>query len=440
MLAPDLIAKKRDGGELDSAELGWLLRAFGDGEVADYQMSAFLMAVVLRGMSSAELSTLTRAIVESGARFDPGSGPPAVDKHSTGGVGDKVSLVLAPLLAEAGLRVPMMAGRGLGHTGGTIDKLESIPGFRTDLPIDEFKAAVNEVGFAIIAQTPDIAPLDGRLYALRDVTGTVPSIPLIASSIVSKKLAEGVEFLVLDVKYGRGAFMPNAEDAIALARTMVGLAGEEGLRASALVTAMDVPLGPTIGNALEVREAVDCLKGGGSDDVREVSVALGAELLAMIGAETADAGRGRLEAILQTGAAAERFARGVARQGGDARVVEDPDRLRAAPVQRLVTAGRDGVVADLDARALGIAAVALGAGRRKLGDPVDHTVGIELHRKRGDTVEAGDPLVTIHAASHESAESASGAVGAAVAIAGGTATGLPSPPPLIYARVAADDL
>lgn len=439
MLAPELIARKRDGGELSSAELRWLLRAFGDGDVANYQMSAFLMAVVLRGMSATELATLTRAIVESGARFDPGPGAPSVDKHSTGGVGDKVSLVLAPLLAEAGLRVPMMAGRGLGHTGGTIDKLESIPGFRTDLPIDEFRAAVNEIGFALIAQTRDIAPLDGRLYALRDVTGTVPSIPLIASSIVSKKLAEGVDFLVLDVKYGKGAFMPRAEDALALARTMVGLAADEGLRTTALVTAMDAPLGSTIGNALEVREAVDCLKGGGPEDVREVSVALGAELLAMAGTEAVDAARERLGAILRSGAAAERFARGVARQGGDARVVEDPDLLRAAPIQHLVTAWTDGVVADLDARALGLAAVALGAGRSKLGEPVDHTVGLELHRVRGDSVAAGDPLITIHAASHESAEAASGQVRTGVTITENPAE-IPAPPPLVYARVAADDL
>lgn len=436
MLALDLIARKRDGGELSADELRWFLRAFSDGEVADYQMSAFLMAVVLRGMSGAELSVMTRTIVESGTRFDPGSGPPAVDKHSTGGVGDKVSLVLAPLLAEAGLRVPMMAGRGLSHTGGTVDKLESIPGFRTDLPIDEFQAVLQETGFAIISQTPDVAPLDGRLYGLRDVSGTVPSIPLIASSIISKKVAEGIECLVLDVKYGNGAFMSEVEEALELARTMVRLAAAEGLRATALVTAMDAPLGLTVGNALEVREAVDCLRGGGPDDVRELTLALGAELLRMARPDSRDDARSRLDEILASGAAAERFARGVDRQGGDARVIEDPDRLRSAPVQHLVTADRDGVVAAVNALSLGLAAIQLGAGRRRLGDSIDHAVGFELHRRPGDEVAAGDPLVTIHAASHEAAEQVVPALNGAIKLGVDSSATLP---PLIHAHVTPDD-
>lgn len=436
MLAPELIARKRDGGELSVEELRWFLNAFAEGEVADYQMSAFLMAVVLRGMSRAELSVMTRTIVDSGTRFDPGLGPPAVDKHSTGGVGDKVSLILAPLLAEAGLRVPMMAGRGLSHTGGTVDKLESIPGFRTDLPIDEFRSIVRETGFAIIAQTPDIAPLDGRLYSLRDVSGTVPSVPLIASSIVSKKLAEGIDSLVLDVKYGSGAFMSEADDAIELARAMVRLAAEEGLRATALVTAMDAPLGLTVGNALEVREAVDCLRGGGPEDVRRVTLELGAELLGMSGAESRDEARSRLKTILASGAAVERFALGVSRQGGDPRVIEDPDRLHFAPVQHLITAEREGVVAAVDARVLGVAAVELGAGRRCLGDPVDHTVGFELHRKPGDQVSVGDPLITIHAASHEAADQVVPALNSAIEL---TVEPLTARPALIHTRVTPED-
>jgi pyrimidine-nucleoside phosphorylase len=434
VLASELIARKRDGGELKPEELQWLLRSFEDGEVTDYQITAFLMAVLFRGMSPAELSVMTRAMIESGTRFDPGAGPPAVDKHSTGGVGDKVSLVLAPLLAEAGLRVPMMAGRGLGHTGGTVDKLESIPGFRTDLSLPEFRAILDETGFAIMSQTSRIAPLDGRLYALRDVSGTVPSVPLIASSIISKKIAEGIAALVLDVKYGSGAFMTRADEALDLARTMVELAAEEGLRSSALVTSMEAPLGSGIGNALEVREAIDCLRGGGPPDVLEVTVELGAELLSMVGAEEPGAARERLAGILASGAAAERFARGVAGQGGDARVVEDPDRLGTAPVQRPVHSSHDGHIAKLDARVFGLAAIELGAGRRRAGESIDPSVGFVLHRRPGDQVATGIPLVTIHAASDDAAESARIAIESAIEI---TPEPLPELPPLIHSRVSA---
>ena len=262
MLAQELIARKRDGAELTSEEFRGFLTEYGSGRVPDYQMSAFLMAVLLKGLSAAELRTLTRTIIDSGCRLDfrTDGGPPAVDKHSTGGVGDKVSLVLAPLLAEYGVRVPMMSGRGLGHTGGTVDKLESIPGFRTDLDLEEFHHVLADVGCAMIRQTAAIAPLDGSLYALRDVTATVPSIPLIAASIISKKVAEGIEALVLDVKYGSGAFMRDPDQAVLLAETLVGLAESEGVRATALLTAMEQPLGRTVGNALEVREAVECLR------------------------------------------------------------------------------------------------------------------------------------------------------------------------------------
>ena len=284
MLFSTLIERKRDGHALEPGELRALLDGYLSGHLAEYQMSAFLMAVYFRGLDPLELAELTRAIIESGTRLDFSDGErPAVDKHSTGGVGDKVSLILAPLLAEAGLRVPMMSGRGLGHTGGTLDKLESIPGFDTRIGLDRFGEILADVGCAMIGQTPDIAPLDGRLYALRDVTGTVPAIPLIASSIISKKVAEGVSALVLDVKFGGGAFMTEPDDARELARVMVRLAAAEGLTATALLTAMAAPLGRTVGNALEVAESIACLAGGGPPDLREVTIELLAELMVAAG-------------------------------------------------------------------------------------------------------------------------------------------------------------
>ncbi|MFQ5529447.1 MAG: thymidine phosphorylase, partial [Gemmatimonadota bacterium] len=300
-----LIERKRDGGELAAGELRGFLDAFMAGNVADYQMSAMLMAVFFQGLSPAELQTMTRCIIDSGERLDfSGSSAPAVDKHSTGGVGDKVSLVLAPLLAEYGLRVPMMSGRGLGHSGGTLDKLEAIPGFRTDMQLDEFRATVDELGCAMIGQTGQITPLDGRLYALRDVTGTVESVPLISASIVSKKVAEGISGLVLDVKVGRGAFMTDEAAARDLAETMVGLAESLGLHASALLTAMDEPLGCMVGNALEVREAVECLRGDGPADLRDVTLELCTEAV-MVAGESADevSVRSELAALLDGGAA-----------------------------------------------------------------------------------------------------------------------------------------
>ncbi|MGD8496862.1 MAG: thymidine phosphorylase [Gemmatimonadales bacterium] len=401
----ELIERKRDGEPLAPGELRAFLDAYLAGEVADYQMSAFLMAVFFRGLSPAELSEMTRTIIESGRRLDFGAdGPPAVDKHSTGGVGDKVSLVLAPLLAEYGLRVPMMSGRGLGHTGGTLDKLEAIPGFRTGLDLDEFQRVVAEIGCAMIGQTPQITPLDGRLYALRDVTGTVQSIPLISASIVSKKVAEGIGSLVLDVKVGRGAFMEDPARARELAGTMVDLAASFGLRASALLTAMDEPLGVAVGNALEVREAIDCLRGGGPADLREVTLALCAAVTAGAGmAADEPAARGRLEALLDDGSALARFARLVERQGGDPRVVDDPERLAAAPVVAEFEAPRTGRVAALDAREVGLAAVGLGAGRRALGDEIDPAVGFEVLASVGDRVESGQVLARIHARSDDDA-------------------------------------
>jgi pyrimidine-nucleoside phosphorylase len=409
MLAQELIARKRDGLELTSEELRDFLARYGSGEVPDYQMSAFLMAVLLKGMSTAETRTLTRAIIDSGQRLDFRSdgGPPAVDKHSTGGVGDKVSLVLAPLLAEYGLRVPMISGRGLGHTGGTVDKLESIPGFRTDLDLNGFRAVLADVGCAMIRQTPEIAPLDGRLYALRDVTATVPSIPLISASIVSKKVAEGIEALVLDVKYGAGAMMKDPDQAVLLAETMVELAESEGVRATALLTAMEQPLGRAAGNAIEVREAVECLRGGGPADLREVTLALAEESVAAVsgepGTRTPDA-REELEAMLDDGRALARFARLVERQGGDPAVASRPEILPQAPVRVTWASPEDGFVTRVDAYEIGVATVELGAGRTKIDDDVDPAVGVELLARRGDAVQRGQPVAEIHGRSEEAAQ------------------------------------
>jgi pyrimidine-nucleoside phosphorylase len=321
----------------------------------------------------------------------------------------------------------MISGRGLGHTGGTLDKLESIPGFDVNLDIDRFRSIVNEIGCAMTGQTPEIAPLDGRLYALRDVTGTVPAIPLIASSIVSKKVAEGISYLVLDVKFGDGAFMSDPEDARALARVMVGLAGAEGLRATALLTAMEAPLGRTVGNALEVREAIDCLAGGGPTDLRELSLDLSAVLLPP-GVTRAD-----LAVLLDNGTALTRFGRMIERQGGDPAVLDDPNVLPAAPVRRTLVANESGVVHAVQARAVGLAAVELGAGRRRVDDRVDPAVGFELHVAPGETVEAGHRMVTIHARTEQDAEVAGVRLDAAIVV--GPAETAPAPPPLVLDRV-----
>jgi pyrimidine-nucleoside phosphorylase len=435
MLPQELIAKKRDGYELAPEELRYLLDEYGAGRLPDYQMSAFLMAVLLRDLSASELLTLTRAIISSGSRLDfrADGGPPAVGKHSTGGVGDKVSLILAPLLAEYGLRVPMMSGQGLGHTGGTLDKLESIPGFRTTLSLDEFHAALSAVGCAMIRQTPELAPLDGRLYSLRDVTATVPSIPLIAASIISKKVAEGTEALVLDVKCGSGAFMSDADDAVRLAEVLVELAAGEGLGTTALITAMDQPLGRMVGNALEVTEALDCLQGGGPADLRQVTLALAAEaVVAVEPGTTHEEATDRLASVLDRGSALERFRMLVEAQGGDGRIVEDSSLLPRAPVSAPLPSPADGFVGALDAYGVGVTSVELGAGRRRIEDTVDPAVGIELLVEIGDPAVTGEPLAIVHARSDEDAA-------AAAARLVKTCTIVPEPPaerpPLIRQRV-----
>jgi pyrimidine-nucleoside phosphorylase len=434
MLAQELIARKRDGAELGSEDLRQFLEDYGAGHVLDYQMSAFLMAVIFNGMSPAELSTLTRSTIESGERLDFKSdgGPPAVDKHSTGGVGDKVSLILAPLLAEYGLRVPMMSGRGLGHTGGTVDKLESIPGFRTDLELDEFQAVLADVGCAMIRQTPAIAPLDGRLYALRDVTGTVPSIPLISASIISKKVAEGIEALVLDVKYGSGAFKRSAEQAVLLAETMVELAESEGVRASALLTAMEQPLGRTVGNALEVRESVECLRGGGPADLREVTLALALECVVAVEPDAAPTDvRVTLEAMLDDGRALARFARLVERQGGDPEFVEQIELLPTAPCRQVWESPVDGIVTRADAHEIGVGTVELGAGRNRMEDVVDPAVGVELFARRGTPVRRGQPIAEVHARTEDAAQGMIARLQAAYEFGGAP----PEEHPLVLRRV-----
>ena len=404
MRAYDLIRKKRDGGTLSEDELRYLVRGATDGSVSDEQLSAFLMAVFFRGLDPvSELPAWLNAMLHSGQVLDL-SGIPGrkVDKHSTGGVGDKISLPLAPLVAVCGVKVPMVSGRGLGHTGGTLDKLESIPGFTVDLSIARFAELVNSLGLCLIGQTAEIAPADRKLYALRDATATVESIPLIASSILSKKLAEGIDALVLDVKVGRGAFMKTVEDARKLARTMVELCHAVGRGCTALLTDMDAPLGLAVGNAVEVRESIEILRNGGPPDVRELTLQLGVEMLLAGDAPGVNGDPGlarlRLETALADGAALRRFAQLVEAQGGDPACIEDPSRLPRPKLMREVRAERSGVLALLDAELVGLAAVELGAGRARKEDKVDPAAGLLLRKRIGDEVRTGDVLAELHAA------------------------------------------
>jgi pyrimidine-nucleoside phosphorylase len=398
MRAVDLIRTKRDGGQLDRASLEWFVAGVTDGTLPDYQASALLMAIVLRGMTAEETAFLTDAMVRSGVKVDyPGLPRMAVDKHSTGGVGDKTSIILAPLAAACGAYVPMMSGRGLGHTGGTLDKLESIPGFRTDLSLDELRRAVGTVGCALIGQTSEVAPADRKLYALRDVTGTVESVPLITASIMSKKIAEGIGGLVLDVKYGDGAFMKTEADARVLARSLVDTGELAGVRTEALLTRMEAPLGLAVGNALEIIESIETLKGKGPADLESLSVEFAARMLVLGGVEP-DVPRAevRVRTALSSGAGVEKFREIIASQGGDPRVVDDYSRLEAAPNRDVVAASRDGVVVAMRAEAVGRAAVGLGAGRDRLDAAVDPAVGFTIVAPVGTRVKAGDPVIEIH--------------------------------------------
>jgi pyrimidine-nucleoside phosphorylase len=397
LLVAETIRAKRDGHALPPDEIREVLRAYTAGEVPDYQMAALLMAVYFRGLDDRELAAWAGAMLHSGTVVDLSGVPGAkVDKHSTGGVGDKVSIPLAPLVAACGVRVPMISGRGLGHTGGTLDKLEAIPGFRTDLPVARFVEGVATVGTCMIGQTDDLAPADRKLYALRDVTGTVESIPLIAASIMSKKLAEGIGGLVLDVKVGTGAFMKTPERARELARTLVAIGEGNGVRTLAFLTDMGQPLGRTVGNALEIEESIDILKGRGPEDTTALVVTLGGAMLWLGGAAAGrPEGEAAIRAAIASGAGLDRFRRMVAFQGGDPRVADEPDRLPRARSRKDVLAGRDGFVGAVDCEKVGLAALVLGGGRRRKDDDVDPAVGLRIRARRGDRVAAKAPLVTI---------------------------------------------
>jgi pyrimidine-nucleoside phosphorylase len=396
--AVDIITNKRDGRALTRDEIGVFVSGVTDGSFPDYQASALLMAIVLRGMNADETAWLTDAMVHSGIRVDLSdiSGI-KVDKHSTGGVGDKTSLILAPLAAACGVPVPMMSGRGLGHTGGTLDKLEAIPGFRVNLSLDEMKRALRMTGCAMIGQTAQIAPADKKLYALRDVTATVESIPLISASIMSKKIAEGIDALVLDVKTGGGAFMKTEADSRCLAESLVSIGNASGVRTQAIITDMDTPLGLAVGNALEVIECLDVLKGKGPSDLVEISVELTARMLMLgqVARDRSDAER-RVRDAIGSGAGLERFRQIVETQGGDARIVDDYLRLPHVAARHVIVATRAGFVARIDAELVGRGSVLLGAGRSRGEDAVDFAVGVVLKAKPGDEVRSGAPLLEVH--------------------------------------------
>jgi pyrimidine-nucleoside phosphorylase len=398
MRAYDIIQHKRDGHATSEAQLQFLIDGLLDGTVSDYQVTAFLMAVYFRGMQPDEVVALTKVMLHSGIVVDLSHVPgKKADKHSTGGVGDKISLPLAPAVAACGVPVPMISGRGLGHTGGTLDKLESIPGFRVDLDLPTYQRLVAELGCCLIGQTKEVAPADKRLYALRDVTATVDCIPLIASSIMSKKLAEGIDALVLDVKVGTGAFMKTRAQATTLASTMVQIGRGMGKEVVARLTAMDEPIGRFVGNSLEVIESLDVLEGRGPPDTVALTVELGAEMLVMGQvAKDLDEGRAKITRSLQDGSARERFGRIIEAQHGDRRVLDDRTRLPTAPAQQVWTAPRRGRLVRVDSERVGKASMQLGGGRARAEDAVDHRVGLEIHARLGDHIEAGQPLVTLH--------------------------------------------
>ena len=438
LLPQEIIRKKRDGGALSEAEIGFFVRGLTDGSISEGQVAAFAMAVFFRGMNMDERVVLTRSMAQSGRVIDWSAANlagPVLDKHSTGGVGDKVSLMLAPLVAACGGCVPMISGRGLGHTGGTLDKLDSIPGYRTEPDLELFRKVVADAGCAIIGQTADLAPADRRLYAIRDVTATVESIPLITASILSKKLAAGLQGLVMDVKFGSGAFMVEVDKASELAQSIATVATKGGLPTTALLTDMNQVLGRSAGNALEVREAIDWLTGRSRDPrLDEVTLALGAEMLVLgrLATDGADARR-RLIAARDSGAAAERFQRMVVALGGPADLVEQPDKhLPRAAIQRAVPAKSGGYVAGIDVRAVGVAVLALGGGRSRVEDRIDYSVGLTEMRGIGERVEAAEPLAVLHARSDGEAARAAAALAGAVVIADAAV----APGPAVGRRIA----
>lgn len=393
MTPVEIIRKKRDGQKLSREEISYFIRGYANGEIADYQASAWCMAVFFRGMDEDEILNFVEVVGKSGEVLDLSEFPDEkLDKHSTGGVGDKVSLVLVPLLASCGFYFPKMSGRGLGHSGGTIDKIESIPGFRTNLSVEEFKSILKKVGAVIAGQTANLAPADKKLYALRDVTATVESIPLIVSSILGKKIASGTDVWIFDVKVGKGAFMKDLEDARELARLLVSISKGMGKKAGALITDMNQPLGRKVGNAVEVEEAIDALKGEGPADLVEVVLSLGVRLSSLAGKPIA---REDLIRRFSDGSALEKFKEMIEAQGGDPRVLEKPSLLGRAPNRFVLEAERDGVISSLDAERIGMAIMILGGGRKKKGDDIDRGVGINLLKKEGDRVEKGEPVVEV---------------------------------------------
>ena len=399
----DLIQKKKNGEALSSAELEFLVMEYTEGRIPDYQMAAFAMAVYFQSMTAEETAALTDAMARSGDTVDLSCfGDLSVDKHSTGGVGDKTTLILAPIVASLGCKVAKMSGRGLGHTGGTVDKLESIPGFKTTLTGEEFLSQVTEIGVAVIGQSGNLAPADKKLYALRDVTATVDSIPLIASSIMSKKLAAGSHSIVLDVKFGSGAFMKTEEDAAALARAMVDIGTACGRNVSAVLTNMDIPLGCGIGNALEVEEAMEVLRGEGPADLRTVSVVLASHMVALALGITVEEAKVRVEDTLNTGRAWDTFRRWITAQGGDGAVCDDPSVMKRSSIIREVRAPRSGYITHMNTEKIGEAAVVLGAGRARKEDDIDPAAGLRILKKTGDFVQAGDVLAYLHTESEKS--------------------------------------
>ncbi|MFZ5471683.1 MAG: thymidine phosphorylase [Myxococcota bacterium] len=428
----ELIKTKRDGGRLSVGDIRAFIAGYTKGDIPDYQMAAMCMAVYFRGMTPEELAAWTQAMLESGEVLDLSDTPGVkVDKHSTGGVGDKVSLALAPLAASCGVPVPMISGRGLGHTGGTLDKLEAIPGFKVNLSVADYRRLVREVGACLIGQTATLAPADKKLYALRDVTATVDCIPLIASSIMSKKLAEGVDALVLDVKVGSGAFMKKLEDARMLARTMIDIGEAMGRKVVALLTDMDQPLGQTVGNTLEVEEAIGVLQGKAPKDLTEVTLALAAEML-VLGkkAGSVEEAKKKLQAAIDDGSALRKLEEIVRAQGGDARAVRDRSLLPHARHTAEVLAEEEGDVRAIDSEAIGLSAMSLGAGRERVDGVIDPGVGLVLHKKIGDPVKRGEPLVTVHYNDDGKLEDVKGRVRRAYLV--GPA---PAPRPLVLERL-----
>jgi len=398
MRAVDLIRKKRDSGELSREEITFLVSGYTRGDIPDYQMAAWLMAVWIRGMNRSELAALTEVMLYSGEVLNHSEIPgKKVDKHSTGGVGDKTSLILAPIVAAGGLTVPMISGRGLGHTGGTLDKLEAIPGFNVNLTLEEFRRVLRDCGMGLIGQTAEIAPADKKIYALRDATSTVENIGLICASIMSKKLAEGIDALVLDVKTGSGAFMKKEEDSIRLAEVMVETGKRMGKRVVALITDMDQPLGRMAGHSNEVAESIEVLNGGGPADLRELSIELSAWMFYLCErSKSLEEGRRLAETMIATGQAKEKFRQGIRLQGGDEKVIDEPERLPKARLRLDVPSTQSGFLTAIACEQLGTALAMLGGGREKKEDKIDHAVGLEFHKRLGDRVENGEPLVTIH--------------------------------------------